>query len=124
VSSDDVPQRGQHPALSRQPEPTPRSSLPTSPPPYPQLAIAALAADPVIERLRAEVERLRRWKAEANTVLKNWDCWAEQAIALLDAIDALHHPVPSGKGDEVCNDCAFFWPCRTHLLLHPEGGPS
>jgi len=73
---------------------------------------------------RAEVERLRRWKAEATTLLKDGDCWAEQGIALLDAINALHHPVPSGKGDEVCTACASFWPCRTHLLLHPEEGPS
>ncbi len=68
MSSDDVPQRGQHPALSRQPEPTPRSSVPTSPPPYPQLAIAALAADPVIERLRADIaaerERYRHAQGE------------------------------------------------------------
>ncbi len=71
-----------------------------------------------------EIERLRRWKAYATTVLKNWDCWAEQGIALLGAIDTLHQPVRSGKGDEVCNDCACFWPCQTHLLLHPEGGPS
>ncbi len=71
MSSDDVPQRGQHPALSRQPEPTPRSSLPTSPPPYPQLAIAALAADPVIERLRAEVERLRAERDAIEGVIRN-----------------------------------------------------
>ncbi len=90
-------------------------------------ADAIEARDAEIKRLldslaaeRAEVERLRRWKAEATTVLKDWDCWAEQGIALLDAINALHHPVPSDKGDEVCNDCGQAWPCQTHRLLHPE----
>lgn len=52
-----------------------------------------------IVRLRAEVERLR---------------------ADRDDIDAIHYPVPSGKHDEVCNHCIGFWPCTTHLLLHPE----
>ena len=50
----------------------------------------------IISDLRAEVERLR----------------AEH-----DAIDALHQPI--GKPAACCT-CWKAWPCRTHLLLHPE----
>lgn len=53
----------------------------------------------IVELAKAEIERLR----------------AER-----DAIDTLHHPVPSGKDDEVCNNCGCFWPCTTHSLLHPK----
>lgn len=49
-----------------------------------------------IDRLRAEVERLR----------------AER-----EAIEAIHQPM--GKPAACCT-CWKSWPCRTHLLLHPE----
>jgi hypothetical protein len=38
----------------------------------------------------------------------------------LDAIDALHQPHLYIDG--VCRECDNYWPCDTHLLLHPEDG--
>jgi hypothetical protein len=47
-------------------------------------------------------------------------CERETLRAVLDAIDALHHP-HSAFGERFCCHCASQdWPCPTHLLLHPE----
>lgn len=35
---------------------------------------------------------------------------------LAEAIDALHQPMILGA----CQECNHLWPCRTHVLLHPE----
>ncbi len=48
----------------------------------------------------------------------------ERLQAVLDAIDALHQPDAAPEHDPQCTACRRFWPCRTHVLLHPEGGPS
>jgi hypothetical protein len=68
------------------------------------------------------VERLRR--AHQALPIPSIASLYSDAADLLEAIDALHQPVPFGKGNEACDECVCFWPCDTHLLLHPEGGPS
>jgi hypothetical protein len=45
----------------------------------------------------------------------------ERLRAERDAIDALHQPIGKPAG---CCSCWKSWPCKTHRLLHPEGGPS
>lgn len=54
-----------------------------------------------LDELVAEVMRLR---AERNV------------------IDGLHQPDVAPEYDPQCLACRCFWPCRTHLLLHPKGG--
>ena len=48
---------------------------------------------------------------------------AVAAADLLDAIDVLHQPEHSVGGTYCCL-CIELWPCETHVLLHPVGGPS
>lgn len=44
---------------------------------------------------------------------------ANTAAALLEAIDALHHP-HTAHGETFCCHCAATeWPCPTARLLHP-----
>lgn len=40
--------------------------------------IIGMAADPTSEHLKAEVESLRRWKAEATKVIENWQAVADK----------------------------------------------
>jgi hypothetical protein len=40
--------------------------------------------------------------------------------AVLDAIDAQHTSFTE-DGGQFCHVCVGAWPCRTHLLIHPEG---
>jgi hypothetical protein len=45
------------------------------------------------------------------------------ASDLLEAMDALHQPIPNpydSSPDSLCGDCLHFWPCPTTRLLHPE----
>jgi len=45
------------------------------------------------------------------------------AAHLLDAIDALHQPIPNpydSTPNSLCGHCLHQWPCQTHRLLHPE----
>ena len=43
--------------------------------------------------------------------------------AVLNAIDALHHPITDHDDGfmpiTVCRCCVGYWPCPTHLLIHP-----
>jgi len=48
-------------------------------------------------------------------------CEIERLRAAFTAIDALHQPIGKPVG---CCSCWKSWPCKTHRLLHPEGGPS
>lgn len=85
-------------------------------------------ADDIVERLRAVSERYRyntpQHLAEnidaAADEIERLQAEVERLRAEREDIDAIHYPVPSGKHDEVCNHCIGFWPCTTHLLLHPE----
>jgi hypothetical protein len=63
----------------------------------------------------------------SNVLRAMYSPWSPPCIAadLLDAIDALHQPVGyDGLYIFDCADCGQAWPCKTHRLLHPEGGPS
>ena len=78
----------------------------------------------IVERLRSQHSDLRQGALYSKQEDPAWDATTD-AADLLDAIDALHQPVGY---DEVygfdCAGCGQAWPCRTHRLLHPEGGPS
>ena len=55
-----------------------------------------------------------------------WGVFLQRRAAahLLDAIDALHQPIPNPYDDSepnsLCGHCLHQWPCQTHRLLHPE----
>lgn len=51
--------------------------------------------------LHAEIERLRQWKAEASTVLKQWHQIADDIISQLDADDCLGRRLPDIVDEEV-----------------------
>jgi hypothetical protein len=50
----------------------------------------------------------------------------ERLRAVLSAIDAEHCSTEEVEGfsGTFCAVCDDWWPCQTHRLLHPEGGPS
>lgn len=48
----------------------------------------------------------------------------ERMQAVLSAIDALHQPEAQFDREWCCVCFTEPWPCKTHRLLHPEGGPS
>lgn len=60
------------------------------------------------DRLRAVAVRGGVYSRDRANVL--------DAVAVLDALDALHQPYARTAA---CNGCRAIWPCDTHLLLHP-----
>lgn len=54
-----------------------------------------------IERLRAEIDLLRRWKAESITLLKQWNQIADDVIARLDADNTLGLRLPDIVASEL-----------------------
>jgi hypothetical protein len=48
----------------------------------------------------------------------------ERLLAERDAIDALHQPEAQFDREWCCVCFTEPWPCKTHVLLHPEEGPS
>lgn len=62
----------------------------------------------------------RRFNDFSGSTVRQLAIEVQRLRAEREAIDALHQPVTSGEDDEVCDECVFFWPCRTHVLLHPE----
>jgi hypothetical protein len=83
------------------------------------------------ERLRAERESLaseiERLTTEMHRQHDDAIHWLRAYDAERDAIDALHQPIDNPYDSEpnsLCGHCLHQWPCETHCLLHPEGGPS
>lgn len=60
------------------------------------------------DRLRAVAVRGGVYSRDRANVL--------DAVAVLDALDALHQPYARTTA---CQGCEYQWPCDTHLLLHP-----
>ena len=74
---------------------------------------------PAADKLRA-----RRNVTAASSVVPS--AFIVHVADLLDAIDALHQPIPNpydSTPNSLCGHCLHQWPCKTHRLLHPEGGP-
>jgi hypothetical protein len=79
-------------------------------------------ADDIVERLRvmyvcddhtyAELEEFALRNDAADII--------ERLQAERKAIDALHQPDAAPEHDPQCIACHRFWPCPTHLTLHPE----
>ncbi|NBV89208.1 MAG: hypothetical protein EBR88_06820 [Betaproteobacteria bacterium] len=68
------------------------------------LLLAARVSPPLLEAAKTvedEIERLQRWKAEATTVLKEWDCVAEQIIQGLDFDDTVGRRKTDIVADEI-----------------------
>ncbi len=68
------------------------------------------------------VERLR--DAHQTVPIPSIASLYSDAADLLDAIDALHQPEAQFDREWCCVCFTEPWPCKTHSLLHPEGGPS
>ncbi len=77
------------------------------------------------------------WMMQPNTLMRGFIAVAEEStIAMLDeierlraalsAIDAEHCSTEEVEGfsGTFCAACDDWWPCKTHRMLHPEGGPS
>jgi hypothetical protein len=62
----------------------------------------------------------------SNVLRAMYSPWSPPCVAadLLDAIDALHQPEAQFDREWCCVCFTEPWPCKTHSLLHPEGGPS
>ena len=87
-----------------------------------------MSGDDIVERLR---------DAHQTVPIPSIASLYSDAADLLDAIDALHQPEAQFDREWCCVTselrfdrewcCVCFtepWPCKTHSLLHPEGGPS
>ena len=85
-----------------------------------------------IERLRAEAWALAQdlafMTAEVDKFAgENYEqyCEIKRLRAERDDVEALHQRKlivyrPNDDHDVICNECDKPWPCRTHVLLHPE----